>query len=191
MKKLIMILSLLSLLCFILMTSFCSKSNLTDLVNEFTEAMNNHDVKKVLTFLADDIVFEMSDAKITGKEQVKEMLEFDAVNNAHLINTDIMVEGNIVTMKHIEKNDAFKLMGIDEYHGTATMTFRDGLIEKIKLEDSPESRTLLMEKEQSIVQWASEEHPEELKRLETGEYTAENAKLMLSLLKEWKERTKK
>jgi ketosteroid isomerase-like protein len=66
-------------------------------VKEFTEAMNDHDVEKALAFLTDDIVFEMSDAKITRKEQVKAMLEFDAVNNAHITNTDIKVEGNLVT----------------------------------------------------------------------------------------------
>jgi hypothetical protein len=45
-----------------------------------------------------------------------------------------------------------------------------------------------MEKQISFAQWANEKHPEELKRLMEGGYTAENAKLMLSLLKEWNER---
>ena len=63
------------------------------------------------------------------------------------------------------------------------------MLEKVRLEGTPEGAKFYDEKYRPFAEWASKEHPEEFKRQETGGYTAENCRLYLSLLKEWRDKT--
>jgi ketosteroid isomerase-like protein len=95
--KLSMIVPLPLLLALILTISFasCSQLNLGDIVREHIQAVNADDVEKNLTFFADDTVFEMdSSAKISGKDQLRGLMESDVVNKARLTIKNIKVEGD-------------------------------------------------------------------------------------------------
>jgi hypothetical protein len=182
------------LLALILITYFssCSKPNLDDIVREHIKAVNNDDVKKNLTFFADDIVFEIfDDVKLSGKDQLRGLMESDAVNKARLTIIDIKVEGDTVIVKLTEKNEAYRLLGIEEPPFKAIYKFRGRLLEKVKLEGTPAGAKLYDEKYKRFAEWASKEHPEEFKKQETGGYTAESTRLFLSLLKEWRDKTQK
>lgn len=180
------------LLALILIAYFssCSKPNLGDIVREHIKAVNNNDVEKNLTFFTDDIVFEIfDDVKISGKDQLRGLMESDVVNKARLTINDIKVEGDTVIVKLKEKNEIYRLLGIEEPPFMAIFRFRGRLVEKVKLEGTPEGATLYDEKYNPFAEWASKEHPEEFKKQETGGYTAENCRLYLSLLKEWRDKT--
>jgi hypothetical protein len=182
------LLALILIVCF----SSCSKPNLGDIVREHIKAVNNDDVKKNLTFFADDIVFEIfDDVKLSGKGQLRGLMESDVVNKARLTINDIKVEGDTVIVKLTEKNEGYRLLGIEEPPFKAIYKFRGRLLEKVKLEGTPEGAKLYDEKYKPFAEWASKEHPEEFKKQETGGYTAENCKLYLSLLEEWRDKTQK
>jgi hypothetical protein len=104
--------------------------------------------------------------------------------------TDIEVDGSTVVVKEIEKNEVCRLLGIKELSGMSIYKFRGRLIEKVKLESPPEAK-LLDEKYKPFDEWASKEHPQEFSKMEKGGPTAENARLLLSLLKEWRDKTQK
>ena len=182
------------LLALILIASFssCSKPNLGDIVREHIKAVNNDDVKKNLTFFADDIVFEIFDGvKLSGKDQLRGLMESDVVNKARITINGIKVEGDTVIVKLTEKNEGYRLLGIEEPPFMAIYKFRGRLLEKVKLEGTPEGAKLYDEKYKTFGEWASQEHPEEFKKQETAGYTAENCRLYLSLLKEWRDKTQK
>ena len=105
-----LLLSLILIACF----SSCSKPNLGDIVREHIKAVNNDDVKKNLTFFTDDIVFEIYDVKLSGKDQLRGLMESDVVNKARLTIIDMKVEGNTVIVKLTEKNEGYRLLGIEE-----------------------------------------------------------------------------
>jgi hypothetical protein len=192
--KLSMIVPSALLLPLILTISFssCSKPNLGDIVREHIKAVNTDDVEKNLTFFTDDIVFEVDvDTKLSGKDQLRNMMESDAVNKARLTIKDVKVEGSTVIVNLTEKNEGYRLLGIEEYPLIAIYKFRGRLLEKVKLESAPESDKIWDEKYKPFAQWASKEHPQEFNKQETGGYTAENCRLYLSLLKEWRDKTQK
>jgi hypothetical protein len=181
-----LLLALILIACF----SSCSQINLGDIVREHIKAVNNDDVNKNLTFFTDDIVFEIfDDAKLSGKGQLKGLLESDVVNKARLTINDIEVEGDTVIVKLTEKNEGYRLLGIEESPFMAIYRFRGRLLEKVKLEGTPEGAKLWDEKFKPFAEWASKEHPQELSKEEKGGYTAENARLLLSLLQEWRDKT--
>jgi ketosteroid isomerase-like protein len=180
------------LLALLLAVSFssCSKPNLDDIVKEHIKAVNNEDIKKNLTFFADDIVFEIfDDVKLSGKDQLRGLMESDVVNKARLTINDMKVKGDTVIVDLTEKNEGYRLLGIEEDSFKAIYEFRGRLLKKVKLEGIPESAKLYEEKYKPFAEWVSKEHPEEFKKQETGGYTAENCMLYLSLLKEWRDKT--
>ncbi len=177
-------------LIWIIFVSSCSQPNLGDIVREHIQAVNTDNVEKNLTFFADDIVFEMdSYAKISGKDQLRGLMESDVVNKARLTIDDIKVERDIVIAKLRENNESFRLLGIEDSPFAAIFQFHGRLIEKVELESPSESAKLWDEKYRPFAEWANREHPEEFKRTETGGYSAENCRLYLSLLKEWRDKT--
>jgi len=184
--------SVLSLLSVVI--SACSP-NPANLLKAYQEAHNSHDVEKVLSLVTDDITFRLAGTGVKeGKEQIRWVEQWDAAVNSHLTFADIQVKGNMITCKVIEKNDLFKLYGIEEVHYTfATFIFRDGLIKEITVEPSQKSVKAIDEIRHSFIEWASQERSQQLEALRPeGEfvYSAENASLWLALLEEWREETK-
>jgi len=177
--------------------SSCSQPNLGDIVREHIKAVNNDDVKKNLTLFTDDAVYEIAvpeqyrqfSGKFSGKEQLRNQMEWDVVNNARLTINDMKVEGNTVIVKLTEKDEGWRLLGIEELPFMTTYKFRGRLLEKVKLEFSPENAKLLDEKFKPFAEWASKEHPQEFNKMATAGYSAEGARLYLSLAKEWRDKT--
>jgi ketosteroid isomerase-like protein len=186
-------LSFLLALHLIVSFSSCSKPNLGDIVREHIQAVNTDDVEKNLTFFTDDAVYEIAvpkfSGKFSGKDQLRNQMEWDVVNNARLTINDMKVEGNTVIVKLTEKNEGWRLLGFELPSFTATYKFRGPLIEEVKLEFSPENAKLFAEKFKSFAEWASKEHPQEFGQMATAGYSAEGARLFLSLAREWRDKT--
>ena len=166
-----------------------AKPDLAKIARDCFQVMKKHDIDKLLTFYADDAVFEMDDMKFAGKEQLRDLFEFDAVNQSQVDILDLKVDGTIVVLRTSEINESFRLLGIQADFAKATVAFRDGLIAGIKVESTPESQELFMGKFEPFSTWVGERHPEEFNKLMAGGYNAENAKLLLALLKEWREKS--
>lgn len=168
----------------------CSPT-LENRVKTYEQAHNNHDIEKVMSLYSSDIRFEIVGTWIkVGKEQVRDIAEWDAATNSHMIITDIKVNEDTVTFKLKEGNDWFRLAGIEfMYYEPCKMVFEDGLMKEFTAEATQESIMAFQEIWPSIYQWISEERNEELSELiSEGEfvYNFENAKKWLSLLKEWR-----
>jgi ketosteroid isomerase-like protein len=182
-------LSFLLALLLIVSISSCSRPNLADIVREHIEAVNNDDVEKNLTLFTEDGVFEPDAAtKLSGKAQVRNLMEWDVVNNARLSIKDLKVKGNTVIAELTEKNEGWRLLGID-IPFTATYEFRGRHIRRIKCEFSPDSWKIFEDKFEPFAEWAKRAHPEEYQRMSEAGYSAEGARLFLILAKEWRDQT--
>ena len=167
----------------------CSKSKPIDIVKEIFKAWNNHDAKKTLTYFTDNIEFRMTGAKASGKDESRKALEYKAVIKSKILISDISADGNTVFLKIIEKNDINRLLEIEEDQLTATVYFRENLIEKINIARTPESEELGIEKFGDVLQWYRNSDPQVYSRIIQGEYAAynvENAKIWLTFLKRWR-----
>jgi ketosteroid isomerase-like protein len=189
--NLFMIVPLAFLLALVLMVSFssCSKPNLADIVREHLAAVNNDDIEKNMTYFTDDAVFEPDAAtKLSGKAQVRQLMEWDVANNAELFIKDLKVKGNTVIAELTEKNEGWKLLGIDIPY-SATYEFRGRYIRRVKLVFSPESWKMFEDKFGPFAEWAKRTHPEEYQRMNQAGYSAEGSRFFLSLAKEWRDQT--
>ena len=166
---------------------------LDNLVKTYEQAHNNHDVEKVMSLCSNDIRFEIVGTWTkSGKEQVRELAEWDTATNSNMNISDIEVRADTAIFKLKEGNDWFRLAGIEfMYYEPCKMVFHDGLIKEIKAELTQKSLKDFQEVWPSIFQWISEERNKELSELmPDGEfvYSAENAKQWLCLLREWREK---
>ena len=187
-KNVVLLLFLQFILIFFFST--CSKTGRADVVRAHIRAVNNDDVLKNLTYFTDDCVFEFSvETKLAGKDQLRGLMESDVVNRVRLTIIDIKLEGSTVAANLSEKNEGYKLLGIEELPFRAIYRFRGDLLEKVTLEFTPESSKLYEDKFKPFAEWAGQERPQEFNKEENGGFTAENARLFLSLLKEWRGQT--
>ena len=160
----------------------------------YEDAHNSHDVEKVMVFYAEDFRFEMVGSWVAeGKEEMRKLEEWDAAVNSQLTFTDLNVSGDTVTCKVMERNDLYRVAGIEGMHYKSSIfIFRDGLIKEIIAEQTEESVKTKEAVFKSFIEWASKERSQELAELKhEGEYVfnAENAKSWLILLQEWREKT--
>jgi hypothetical protein len=169
----------------------CSKPDLADIVREHVAAVNNDDIEKNTALFADDGVFEPDAAtKLSGKAQIRKLMESDVVNHARLSIKDLKVKGNTAIAELTERNEGWKLLGIDSPF-TATYEFRGRHIRRVRLEFSPESAKIFEDAFKPFADWAKQAHPEGYQRMSEAGYSAEGARLFLSLAKEWKDKFQK
>jgi ketosteroid isomerase-like protein len=181
--------SLLLALLLAVSSSSCSKPNLADIVREHIAAVNNDDIEKNLTLFTEDSVFEPDAAtKLSGKAQVRNLMEWDVANNARLSIKDLKVTSNTVMAEVIETNEGWRLLGID-IPFTASYEFRGRYIRRVKLEFSPESWKIFEDAFKPFADWAEQAHPEDYQRMNNAGYSADGARLFLVLAKEWRDQT--
>ena len=179
---------------FILMFS-CAKQDLGVLVKNYEQAYNSHDLEKIMSFYADDIKFEVVDVvELSGKVEVKGLIEFEITLNNQLMFENIKVRGDSAICDLTENNDWLKAMDIEAAHYSPTIfIFKDGLIQQIKATEIPETMDAKSSAVKAIMEWASENKPEKLKEMmPEGKfvYNATNAKEIIDLIDEWKEAVK-
>jgi ketosteroid isomerase-like protein len=182
--------SLLLALLLIVSFSSCSKPNLGEIVREHIKAVNNDDIEKNQSFFTDNIVFEPdASTKLSGKDQLRSLMEWDVANNARLTIKDTKLEGNTVIAELTEKDEGWRLLGIEELPFRAIFHFQGRLIERVKLEFTPENGRLFDEKFMPFSEWAKNEHPQEFEQMTKGGYSAEGARAFISLAQEWRDKT--
>ncbi len=158
-------------------------------VRAYESAANEHDVDTVMSLYHEDIRFQAVGAfEKTGKEELRNLAEYDSVVNTHLVFSDLAVSGDTVRCRVKERNDWFLLAGVEEVeYDEARLIFRDGSIAEIAAKPSDESARAIGEVLGAIVGWASENRSGDLAQLMPAGvfvYTAESAEKWLSLLHE-------
>jgi hypothetical protein len=166
------------------------------LVKRYEQIHNSHDVDMALSLYSEDIRFEVVGMVVkVGKDQVRDIEEWDVETNSHMTISNIEVQGNTASYRLAEGNDWFRLAGIElMYYEPCRIVFREGLITVIKCEATDESRRAAGEAWQPIMEWASRERSDELARLMPNgkfAYGAENARKWISLLQDWRDATQR
>jgi hypothetical protein len=181
-----------TLILLVLFISVSCSNSFTNTIKTYEIAHNSHDVDKVMSLYTNDITFEVAGVfKKSGKEQVRGLAEWDLATNSNMIISNIEISNDTATFKLKEGNDWFRSLGIEYmYYEPCIMVFENGLIKELKAEGTQESIIAFSEAWPPVFEWLRKEKNEELSKLITpkGEfiYNFENAKLWLSLLKEWK-----
>jgi ketosteroid isomerase-like protein len=163
----------------------------TDIVKSYQEAYNNHDLESLLALYDEDVSFEIvGEISLQGKEQLRELTEFDFVLNVQLSCGPSETKGDTVMCEMTETNDWLKTAGLREARYSATYVVTNGLIQSVRSQRTPETDQAIRRILDPLMKWASESKPElvaEMMPEQKFVYNAKNAKKSLSLLREWKE----
>lgn len=182
---------LLFVLCLLLLAALSCSPKPADIVKSYQEAYNNHDLERVLALYAEDVSFEVvGQISLQGKEQLRELTEYDFVLNIHMSCGPSETKGDSVICELTETNDWLKTAGIQRADYLATFVVTDGLIQSIRAEPTPETDQAFGEILDPLIKWASQSRPELLAEMMPEQkfvYNGNNAKKSLSLLREWKE----
>lgn len=179
-------------LIFIFLLASCAgerSSNLEDLVHEYVDACNLHDLEKLRGMLTDAVVWYLGADTLVGKDQVLGPLAYDQAINTYLEGSNLVVKGDTVEFELSEKNDVLRALGIDELRHFPRFIFKDGLILE-KGPRKPYARAQELEGQLATFrEWLQENHPDDLARLEAQDgsfiYNRDNGYLVVKLLKIW------
>jgi len=185
---------MLYLLFVVVLTTSCTSKKIDEQVKAYQEAHTSGNVKKELSFLAEDIRFEVvGEWTVEDKEELRKIVETDAALNSHLLFTDVKVINNKVTCIVEEQNDMLKLAGIDTlYYEFREFTFEKGLIKVVRTKPTEKSAKAMQEYRMSFIGWAAKNRGEELTKLYgEGLKTKDNIGRWLALMRAWREASEK
>lgn len=177
------------LLFMLLLTTSCNQK-LDEVIQAYQEAHNSGDVEKELSLFAKDVKHEIV-GQITreGKENLRALVEMDAVLHSHITIKDVKVSKNKVTCGLEERNDWFKLAGVDPLrYEFREFIFEKGLIKEIRSKQTEEDVKTLEKFRGDFGEWAAENRKEEMAVLRRqGFITKDNIGKWLDLMREWRE----
>jgi hypothetical protein len=172
--------------CIFLITS-CAPT-LVERVHAMKEAHNSGDVKKELSFFADDVRCEFGESfVINGKGELRKAVEQNALLRSRMAFADCKEIGNTVTCKVTEQNDMLQAAGIGPvYYEFSEKTYENGLIKRLRARPTQESIRMMGDFREAFGQWASDTYPQEWARLRAERVTKENVSKWLALVRAWR-----
>ena len=113
-----------------------NSNNLIDLVKTFQEKVNQHDVEEIMSLFTEDAEFEIVGlSKFSGKQNVKNIFEYDVAVNTNLQFINCKSEAGRVHCQILERNDRLDAIGISELkYSSCVFSFRNGLIKSFAAE---------------------------------------------------------
>jgi limonene-1,2-epoxide hydrolase len=92
-----------------------NSKSLIDLVQTFLTAANQNDSEKGLAMFNDNAEFELVGVyRVEGKEQIRNVFEYDAGVHTKLEFSDPQVEGDMVKGWLVERNDRLAAIGFNK-----------------------------------------------------------------------------
>ena len=76
------------------------KHDLAKITRDCFQAMKKHETDKLLAFFTDDAVFEADEMRIGGKDALRDLFEFDAVNQSQIDILDLKVDETAVDLRN-------------------------------------------------------------------------------------------
>ena len=155
----------------------------------YRNALNNHDIEKALSFLAENFKLVFIDFDMTmTKEQVVDVLGWDAGANGKVTHGELQIFENTIASIFSEQNDFLKLIDIPELKAKITYEFgEDGLIEQQLYEALP-NQPSFEKRMRPAVEWAMVHRKEELAVIYPHNqmvFNEEMARRWVALLQEW------
>jgi hypothetical protein len=183
--------------------------NLIDLVKTFQERVNQHDVEKIMTMYTEDVTFEVvgyskvagkQQVKIifeyySGKQQIKNPVEYNVEVNSNWQFTNYKSEGDTVHCQCSQRNDTLDAIGVSgRGYSSWIFTFKDGLIQSVAVEIPPDYVEQNSKIAKTLIPWLTEKYPNEYARMFMPDgrfiYNRENGRDVVPLLRKWSEEQK-
>jgi hypothetical protein len=166
-------------------SSSAPTSDLLAIIKAYQDAVNQHDVDAVTALFADRAIYRMS-AGAVGRDEIREVEDWQAGLNDRLEFTDCKAEGNTVTCKGFLTDDCEKAVGglgvrLDE----VTFKVDDGKIQNVYGSASGVDSTRSDENGGLLIAWAQSNRPEDYAKYinptKAGHTARQNGQLFLQM----------
>ena len=183
--------------------------NLIDLVKTFQERVNEHNIEKIMSMFTEDATVETvgyskfagkQQVKIvfesySGKEQIKNPLEYQDEVNSNYQFTNYKSEGDTVHCQSSQRNDTLDAIGVSgRGYSSCIFSFKDGLIQRVTFDPPPDSVEQNSKILKTLIPWFTENYPNEYARMFMPDgrfiYNRENGRDVVPLLRKWSEEQK-
>lgn len=170
--------------------------NLLNLVETFQDRVNCHNIDEIMSMFAEDATFEIVGlSQFSGKQNLRNIFEYDVGVNTKLEINTCKVEGDTVHCQLLERNDRLDAIGLSELkYAACSFVFKDGLIQNFSAEHFPEIVKYNSEVWRQFVTWLTQNSPDKFSKMFTPEgrfiYNRENGSGVVPLLKKWREEHK-
>ncbi len=160
------------------------------------KAWNEGDTATMLSLYTDDIVLSCNgQTTANGKEGMIALLEMDVAAGCEVEFSNItVVDDDTLACTVTERNDFYRLFGLEEFRKIDIIRFRDGLIceetEACDVEQWQAMRSTMHALFGAVFEWAAQERPEVLAQIRPGGElvrSKESTTNLLALCREWKE----
>jgi hypothetical protein len=174
----------------------CSRApSRAEVVKSYAAAVNSSDVDSLLSLFTDDAIvgFRGMGPQLVGLEERRAKAQYDSAMHSHLTITIASSRKDTVYCRVTETNDWTREAGLPPYEYSSFMfVIKAGKIAGLQAELADSTVAQINGVMSLIVPWAQENMPEMLDSLMAGgefAFRAENARLMMLLLREWREST--
>jgi hypothetical protein len=163
------------------------------IVQEYKEALNSHNVDSLMNYFGDDIVFEIPSMrmKLSGKPALRGLAGYDSVLNTNMVLTNIRVGGDTVICDITETNEWLNAAGMTSAHyPQAIFVVINGKISHVKAEISDSSAANFDKVLSEFVPWVNENHPDAMaEMMPEGNFVfnAKNGETVVRLLRQWRQ----
>lgn len=164
-----------------------------NVVRQYEKAVNSKSVDSVMKLYSDDIIFQISSRlNVSGTDELRGIAEHDSVLNTNLSMANYLTKGDSVYCTITEKNDYLTAAGLTTaYYPQAVFVVNDGKISSIRAAMADSTSEELKEALVGFKPWVEENYPDTLKEIYPEGifvHNGKNAEMLLSLLREWKEK---
>ena len=151
-------------------------------------AHNRGNIEKELSFFADDVRLDFGESfVVNGKEELRKVVEGNAIFNSRMAFSDCKESSNTVTCRIKEHNDMLKAAGIGPIsYDFSQHFFENGLIKEVKAKPSQEGVRVLKEFQEDFGRWAAGRQAQKWAELDAEGITKENVDRWLALIREWR-----
>ena len=169
----------------------CSSEN-KDFVKSFEDAINSHDVDRVMSFYDREVAIVMNGVPNSlFHDEIRPMAEWDAAVNTQVHFRVVNISGDTITCIKEEQSEWFRLFDIDTvFFDPWQFVVENGKITAMMSELTRGSTMAMQKGMKAFMNWASIKHPQELTALmPEGEFTkgADAANKWLELVRKWRE----
>jgi len=165
--------------------------NTEQVLKEYIQSANKHDLEKVYSMYSDSIVWQFGPYTFSGKEEAISPLRFDKGANTFLIIKNINVIGDTLDFELIETNDVIKELGIPKLHHFPRFILKDGLIYRILESRPPLEIRAYVDSVSTFALWLSENKPDKFEQFWPDgkfNFSEETGKEMPLEVAEWRNR---
>ena len=136
----------------------CAQDNREEVLKSYMAAHNAHEIEKVLSYVDEDVVFDLKGVWVKeGKAAMKSLEKWDSTLNSNLRLESVSLKADTLFCKVVENNDWFKAVGItDLVHDPVAFIIEDDQIKNIVAFPSQETGKKIEAAVGSIYQWSAQ-----------------------------------